>query len=247
MRLIVVGTGSSGNCLVLDQDGQKLVLDAGIPMTSVIRAVGGLNGIFGCLVTHEHMDHAKAVNGFMRYGIDILATNGTFDALKTNMVRMRRMRIGEMKQAGPYSVLAFPVQHDAAEPCGFLIRHDPTGIKLLYATDTYYLRNTFPGVHFWLIECNYCSELMHEQELDALNLQERQMLNRLRKSHMSLHRLKQTLAANDLTETRKIILLHLSDGRSNEEQMVREVQEQTGIETIAADKGMEIELSLTPF
>lgn len=64
---------------------------------------------------------------------------------------------------------------------------------------------------------------------------------------MSLNRLCDTLQANDLSQAVKIILVHLSDKRSDEKRMVETVQELTGIETIAADAGMSIELNLTPF
>ena len=73
------------------------------------------------------------------------------------------------------------------------------------------------------------------------------MRNRLLGSHMSLRHLIETLAANDLTQTRKIILCHLSDGRSDERRMVAEIAAATGIETIAASNGMVIDLNLTPF
>ena len=86
---------------------------------------------------------------------------------------------------------------------------------------------------------------MKEQKEEGLI--ERQLMNRLRKSHMSLARLKKTLKANDLTNTVKIVLIHLSDERSNEEQMVRELTELTGKDIWAAQNGMVIDLSLTPF
>ena len=139
----------------------------------------------------------------------------------------------------------FLTEHDAAEPLGFLIRNDMTGEVILYATDTYYLRHTFPGVHYWLIECNYCDDLVDQMLFDGeLNLELR---NRLKKSHLSLDRLKEALTANDLSVTRNIILCHLSDVRSDEERMVREVEALTGIPTVAADRGMVIPLELAPF
>lgn len=246
MKLYVVGTGSSGNCYVLEHGNHRLILDAGMPMKDVIRTIGGLIGVEGCLVTHEHLDHCRTAIDMMNYGIQVFATDGTMEASKAWLGPFwQKVEFLQPFQTAHFMIVPFPTEHDAVEPCGFLIRHKPTGIQILYATDTYYLKNRFPGVNFWLIECNYSDEILHAQ--DEQGLIERQLLNRLRKSHMSLSRLKQTLKANDLTKTRKIVLLHLSNERSNEEQMVREVSEQTGIETVAADAGMVIDLELTPF
>ena len=51
---------------------------------------------------------------------------------------------------------------------------------------------------------------------------------------MSLQTVKEMIMANDLSQCREIWLLHLSDGNSSETQMIREVQEATGIATRAA-------------
>lgn len=245
MEMIVIGTGSSGNSYLLNESGDRLILDAGMSMKTLIQASGDIRGIVGCLVTHEHKDHASSAADMMRYGLDVYTTYGTAKAANLSGIRLHVVKTGIPFKKGNYTILPFPTQHDAQEPCGFLIRHNPTGNTILYATDTYYLKNTFPGVNFWLVECNYSDDLVREQAEKGMI--EKMLLNRLRRSHMSLYRLKQTLAANDLSQTRKIVLLHLSDGRSDEIQMVSEITEQTGIETIAADAGMVIDLSLTPF
>ena len=105
--------------------------------------------------------------------------------------------------------MAFQTEHDAAEPCGWLIRYDPTGETAVYATDTYYLRHTFPGVHYWIVECNYTESILQRQleegDLDG------KLRTRLLTSHMSLRRLCDALEANDLTELRAIVLIHLSE------------------------------------
>ena len=246
MKLKVVATGSAANCYVLYSDsGESLILDAGVPVRQVLPAIPDFRKVSGCLVTHEHNDHARAWQDYSMRGIPVLMSAGTYKALNqskamidyftpTLVKHMKRLKLGN------YFVMPFQVQHDATEPIGFLIQYRPTGETVLYATDTYYLRYTFPGVNYWVVECNYCEELINE-ETDAV------LRNRLKESHMSLRRLKDALAANDLTETAKIVLVHLSDSRSNERQMVDEITEQTGLEVVAAAAGMKINLTLTPF
>lgn len=249
MRLRVIGTGSAGNAYLLETNGgNTLLLDAGVSLRDITAAMEKPSSLQACLVTHEHMDHAKAAGKLLERGVPVLMSNGTGKALgnalgATAFVSVsanRAYRIGDV-----FTILPFAAEHDAAEPLGYLIRDEQTGEVLLYATDTYYLRNTFPQVHYWLIECNYCTETLDAQfTAGALPLA---MRGRLIHSHMSLDRLLDVFNANDLHRARKIILCHLSDQRSDEKRMVEEVHALTGVDTIAAYAGDVIDLKETPF
>lgn len=247
MRLRIIGTGSTGNCYLLTAaTGKSLMLDAGIPIRKAIPHLNGLVGLEGCLITHEHNDHSAAAKDISMRGINVYASQGTYEHITPHILlnRLKPVVAGRMELAGEFAILPFDTQHDAAEPLGFLVKHRPTGETLLYATDTYYLKNTFPGVHYWVVECNYDEEITDRMFFEGNDVQ---LQRRLMKSHMSLRRLKDTLAANDLTKTRKIVLVHLSDTRSNEARMVAEIQRQTGVDTIAARAGETIELNRAPF
>ena len=65
---------------------------------------------------------------------------------------------------------------------------------------------------------------------------------RVIESHMSLDTCRETLLANDLTATRRIILIHLSDRNSNAAAFRKTIARATGREVIAADHGQTIEL-----
>ena len=251
MELQVIGTGSSGNCYVLragGANGQALLLDAGLPLAKIVKSVRGWRSVVGCLITHEHQDHAKAAVEIERCGIPVFATQGTIDAIRkdSRLTRFNTVSTLSAYEAGNYTIMAFDAQHDAAEPCGWLIRYEPTGETALYATDTYYLRHTFPGVNYWIVECNYIESVMQEQ-MDAGKLAE-PLRGRLIKSHMSLRRLCDALNANDLSETRAIVLVHLSDERSDEATMVETVKDIAGIDDVwAAEAGKTYKLEMTPF
>lgn len=247
MRLQVISTGSQANCYLLEAGTEVLILDAGLPVRKMLPYIKDFRSVVGCLVTHEHGDHARGVLELVRRGVPVYCSAGTKQALDDNiyLTQLKLVRPLQPIQVGGFTVMGFETQHDAAEPLGFLVRYEATGETLLYATDTYYLRYTFPGVHYWLVECNYCDEVMNEAlqsgKLDA------GLRNRLLESHMSLRRLKEALAANDLSKAVKIVLVHLSDSRSDERRMVREITEQTHVETVAAANGMSIPLELIPF
>ena len=238
MKLYVVRTGSSANCYVLSADnGESVILDAGVAYKKVLPHIPDVHKVVACAVSHEHQDHARAIKDFTLHGIPIVTSKGTWDALGMNGKGYEALKHVKLNS---FTIMPFEVQHDAAEPFGFLIRYNPTGETLLYATDTYYLKYTFPNINYWVVECNFCDDLI-DGETDAA------LRNRLKESHMSLNRLCDTLKANDLSQTVKIVLVHLSDRRSDEVRMVQTIGDLTGIQTVAADAGMEIDLDLTPF
>jgi phosphoribosyl 1,2-cyclic phosphodiesterase len=248
MKLQVISTGSKGNCYVLTAGADILVLDAGVPIRAIIRAVPDWTQICGCLITHEHMDHGRSARELAYLGVNIYASLGTIDALCPDAALNRFKPVVALQsfKVEQFTVLPLDVKHDAAEPLGFMVRYDPTGETLLYATDTYYLPYTFPGVNYWIVECNYIEDVVtaksHSGEIDAA------VLFRLQRSHMSLRRLIDALKQNDLSKTRAIILVHLSNANSDEKQMIESVRAVApGVEVYAADGGRSYDLRLSPF
>ena len=118
----------------------------------------------------------------------------------------------------------FPTQHDAAEPCGFIL--DDGEDKLLYATDTYYLRYRFNGLTKIMVEANHSYDILREN-VDAGRLDKR-LAERLTKSHFSIENVIDFLKANDLSAVNEIWLVHLSENNADPALFRRMVQEATG-------------------
>ncbi len=212
MKLQTIASGSKGNCYLLETKDGGLLIEAGIPINRMKRALNfNFSGIQGCLVTHEHGDHSKAIKDIAKLGIDVYASEGTFKALNCNGHRFIPMTPKKGKTIGDFEVLAFNTEHDAAEPLGFLIRHDNN--KMLFATDTYYLRYKFNGLTHIAIECNYVRSTMESMlEKGEIGIQR---VARTMKSHLSLEHLIEFLKINDLSKVQEIHLLHLSEYNSN--------------------------------
>lgn len=246
MKLKVLGSSSKGNCYLIEAQNEKLILDAGINFKDVQQELKfNFSGIKGVLVTHEHMDHLKYAPNFALNGIDIYASAGTFAKLDLKGHRFKIIKALEQFEIGNFVILPFDTQHDAAEPLGFLIQYKLTGEKLLYATDTYYIKYKFSKLNYLLLECNYNTEIAKENVKNGVINKTR--YTRLLESHFSLENVLKFLQANDLTHTKNIILCHLSNDNSNQEIMKNKVYEQTGIPTTIAQPGLNIELKLYPF
>lgn len=247
MKLKVLGSSSKGNSYLLQTGTVTLILDAGIRFRDIQQSLGfDLSQVVGSLVTHEHLDHSKAVRDLVTAGVDVYTSLGTACSIGLDQHhRMHYAHNGIQFELNDFTILPFGIEHDCVEPLGYLIQYRPTGEKLLFATDTYFLRYRFPKLNYILIECNYILEIL-KANIDAGLIPE-SLKNRLLESHFSLDNVKGFLKANDLSEVRKLILIHLSDGNSDAGRMVSEIQELTKIETVAAAPGMEIELELYPF
>ena len=167
----------------------------------------------------------------MRAGIDCYMSRGTAEALGVSGHRLNIIKAKQQFRIGTWAILPFETQHDAAEPLGLLLANQD-GEKLLYATDTYYIRYQFSGLTHIMIEANYSLDILKKNVEDGSVPKE--LKTRLLKSHFSLENVKQFLRANDLSRVREIWLLHLSDGNSDAERFKREVLELTGKPTYIA-------------
>lgn len=247
MELKILGSNSAGNCYVFDNGKEALVVECGIPFKEVKKTVNfDISRIVGCLVSHEHGDHAKEVQKFIDARIPVYMSNGTAKSLALDIKNrlLATMVDGGIYHIGNFTVQAFNVQHDCAEPFGFLIHHPETGM-VLFATDTYYLAYTFRDLNNILIECNYRLDIL-EANIATGRVPEITR-DRTIKSHMSYDTCQETLLANDLSGVNNIVLIHLSNGNSNAADFQKGIYEATGKTVHIADKGMVLNFNKTPF
>ena len=90
MRVVSLGSGSSGNALFVEAGPQgrtKLLVDAGLTGRVLIERLRKLNvspsELQGILLTHEHSDHTIGVPTLTkRYGIPVIADPQTYEAVQ---------------------------------------------------------------------------------------------------------------------------------------------------------------------
>ena len=236
MKIEVLGTGSSGNCYKVKIGKATLLLECGLQYKVIQKKLNfKISEIDACLVTHEHMDHAKAVKDLMKAGVDCYMTKGTVEALGINGHRLKTFR--PFEKARYYSevlknliIVPFEAVHDVAEPVSYFIKTRDDKESIVFVTDTAYLKYKIPECDVLMIECNYVKAKLDENvRLGNINTNLR---NRIVKNHLSLESLVEALMAASLDRCKKIYLLHLSDGNSDEKLIKRTIQETTGIEVV---------------
>jgi phosphoribosyl 1,2-cyclic phosphodiesterase len=137
----------------------------------------------------------------------------------------------------------FPAQHDV-ETYGFLLEHPECG-KVLFATDTYYIKYKFQGLNNLILETNYSKEIIKQKfEQGGINSF---LKDRVLRSHFSLENAIEFLNENDLSQVNTINLIHLSSSNSNAIQFQQKVSEATGKLVTVLEKGLTINFDKTPF
>lgn len=231
-----LASSSAGNCYWVSDNHTTLLLEAGMPIPALQRALDyRLSDVDGVLVSHEHGDHSKYAKALADRGVDVYASRGTLDALgMESHHRARDLLTKSPMPIGTWLVMPFDVEHDAAEPLGFLLANDE-GEKLVFLTDTAYCRYTFTGLTHIAIEANFSTDLVGD------NVAEGRLpgavAQRLPRTHFSLEQAEAFLRANDLSQVEEIWLLHLSNGNSDERAFVDRIQALTGKPVYVAAEG----------
>lgn len=203
------------------------MLEAGIKFEKVQKHFKGrTRKIKGCLITHEHGDHAQYVKQYLREGINCYVTLGTHNAINIESHRIYNIKPKQEIRIGTWSILPFDIDHDANEPVGFLLQ-SVHGYKVLYVTDTKYLKYKFKGLTHMMLEVNYVYEQMQQNIKDGVI--HNALANRIMQSHFSLEHAIGMLKANDLSNLEEIHLIHLSSNNANTEQIKTSIQEITGV------------------
>ena len=229
MDIKIIASGSTGNATLISDGDSSLLLDAGIAITKLQEATNfKLSSVSGCFCTHAHGDHSKAIKELAKLGISTYSSKGTFDTLKLSGHRYKVIQSHEVVEVGTFRVMAFDVVHDVSEPLGFIVESKVTGEKLLYFSDTAYVKYTFSGLTHIIAECNHGEHELRESVRNEVI--DRTLAKRIVRNHMSLERFIEFLKANDLSKVKQVYLVHLSDNNSDEERFKREVQRITGTE-----------------
>ena len=243
MLLKCVNTGSqNGNCYILENDTEALILDAGVRYNDVLKALDyNISKVAGVLLTHEHGDHIKCFKDLIRAGIKCYGSDELQESLRTITGELiTGLQEKKAYRIGNFSVIPMKVPHDGTDCVAYIIEFGEE--KLLYATDFSYLpyRLTSWKINHWLIECNHIQDLVDKSEAKY---------EHSIRGHSELSTVKEIISVNKTPEMRNIILCHLSEGWSDEKRMKVEIQETAGkwVRVEVAHAGLELPLSRYPW
>lgn len=156
MFISILGSGSSGNSIIVSSNKTTILIDAGFSVKGTLNRLREinlpLNEINAIIISHEHNDHCKGWKSCANYfNTPIYSTESTQQILNINGKNINKniFYTGRSFNVGNLTIKPFPVPHDSSDPTAFLI--EDGRYKLGIATDLGYITNL---VKNYLSECN---------------------------------------------------------------------------------------------
>jgi len=161
-----------GNCLYVESENTKLLIDAGVSSKKIEKGLETLNispsSLDGILVTHEHSDHIQSLGNLSKkFNLPVYANSETFDNMskqtdKISAENIKKFKVSEKFEIKDLEINPFSIPHDAANPCGFNISNNSDKISI--ATDIGHMTNDIlkqlEDSKFILLESNYDTEVL---------------------------------------------------------------------------------------
>src|SRR5271167_162942 len=128
VSVMVLASGSKGNCTVVSSSGTRLLVDAGLSCKEILRRMllCGVDPhtLDAILITHEHTDHIGGVYVLAkRLKVPVHITDPTYDAYRKfardsagnriTITRRETFCAGSAFQIGDIKVMPFTIPHDA--------------------------------------------------------------------------------------------------------------------------------------
>ena len=167
-----LSSGSCGNAYLIGYGQTQFLIDCGISARALCASLAqlgtGPENLCAVFLTHEHIDHVRALSVLRkRCGAPLYLAQPTAAALGEAVCgRDIVFTIGETYSVGPFEIASFPLSHDSACCVGYRIVLTAGGQHrtLCFATDTGtvtpQLRAAAQGTDFAILEANHDENML---------------------------------------------------------------------------------------
>ena len=237
IRFTVLGSGSTGNAVLISTETTTVLVDAGLSAREILRRLAAVGvdqeKLDAVLITHEHSDHAGGLRVLLNtikcpvfisretedsyYCTRKTNGNGESEGVKRRQVlNNRTVEINSEREfrIGDIDFDAFRVPHDAADNFGFVAKHDGVCIATLmdFGHITPLIKQKLKGCDAIVIESNHSRDMLRTCPVYTWDLKQRILS---RHGHLSNEDLCDWLTNDFDGSARNIVLAHLSQ-RANE-------------------------------
>ncbi len=242
MKVTVLGSGSTGNAVLIATEKTNVLVDAGLSAREILRRltlVGvDVDDLDAILITHEHSDHVGGLRVMLGsvecpvyvsrateeayYDTRKVMQNGESESLRRReAIKNRAVEIESSRdfRIGDIDFEPFTVPHDAVDNFGFVAKRN--GIRIATLTDFGYMtkliKDRLAGCHAIVIESNHSRDMLRTCSLYTWELKQRIFS---RNGHLSNEDLADWLTNEFDGSARHIVLAHLSQ-RANEPHLAK--------------------------
>ncbi len=240
MKFTVLGSGSTGNALLITAGKTKVLIDAGLSARELARRMAmrgeDITSLDGVIITHEHSDHVGGLRVLLNLvKCPVFISGETHEAYlgetfyssneeplrRSAAVRGRAVEIeaGQDFRIGEIDFHPFTVPHDAADNMGFVAEHK--GVRIASLTDfghfTAVMKQRLRHCDGIMIESNHNVDMLRACTVYPWSLKQRIAS---RSGHLSNEDLAEWLANDFDGAARHIVLMHLSQ-KANEPHLAK--------------------------
>ena len=242
MKFTVLGSGSTGNAVLISSETTNVLVDAGMSARELLRRLAEMgvqsDQLDGILITHEHGDHIGGLRVLMSsvkcpvyvsriteeayYDTRAGGTNGDSESSKRQQTLLGRTHEIESTREfriGDIDFEPFTVPHDAVDNFGFVAKQE--GVKVATLMDfghiTPLIKEKLNGCDAVIVESNHSRDMLRACSVYTWELKQRIMSPT---GHLSNEDLSDWLTIDFDGKARHIVLAHLSQ-RANEPHLAR--------------------------
>jgi len=239
MQVCVLGSGSRGNCTLIESGRTSLLIDAGFSGIEIRRRLQAIDrhpdSISAILVTHEHNDHVSGVGVVSRQAcVPVYANPGTHRAAQKRVGKLfgrHEFETGDSFAIGGLQIHPFAVSHDTVDPVGFVVSDGRVSVG--YCTDTgkitTLIEHHLKKCRLLILESNHDPQMLQDGPYPPY-LQQRVRSNRGHLANEDAGKFIRKLAGGVL---RHVVLAHLSETNNLPELALRAARDALG--TLASD------------
>ena len=248
MQFSSLGSGSKGNCTVVETAGTTVLIDCGFSMRETeqrLQRLGReLSQVTAILVTHEHGDHVRSVASLSKkYQLPVWSSRGTAKAAKLEeLEHWHCIDIHQKFEVDDFQIQPIPVPHDAKEPCQFVFTDGDWRLGILTDTGsiTPYIEEQYSACDAFILEANH-DKAMLENGTYPPSLKHRVAGNY---GHLNNEQAKDLLNNIDISKLQYLVASHISD-KNNTVALARDTMsealdvEASWIDIASQDEGLD--------
>ena len=183
----------------------------------------------------RHLDHSAYIPKSLEYQIPVYGNKEVVEKYHYVHLLTQKYRYS----IGKFKVQCLKVPHNAL--CYSFIIKCPSGEKILFATDLSKFNYKVSGCDVIMMEANYDENLIYEA------LARGEVVRSQSENHLEIKDCIEAVERCVDTNTQLIILLHLSDGYSDEKRFQKMVHKATGKRVGVAHAGQVYEINESDF
>lgn len=225
LHLHILGSGSKGNCSLVESPEGFIMIDDGFSRRETLARMHSLGldetRVRALILTHKHSDHTRGVAVWSKhFHGELYASTGTTSARSGfELLPFCEVEPGDSFSVGSVRIQTFPTSHDVVNPMG--MRFSCDGDAIGFATDTGVLSNealaALTDTRILALECNHDVSMLRSGDYPRF-LKERILSE---SGHLSNAQAADAVPRLVTTRTEELIAMHISQENNRPSLAVR--------------------------